>query len=48
MGTQYFSDESYKQLVTGLDTEVMEQAVQELMLNDFFSFSGNRVHASVG
>ena len=41
MGTQYFSDESYKQLVTGLDTEVMEQAVQELMLNDFFSFSGD-------
>jgi len=41
MGTQYFSDESYKQLVTGLDTEVMEQAVQEQTLNDFFSFSGD-------
>ena len=41
MGTQYFSPESFKQLVTGLDTEVLKQIIEELVGNDFFSFSGD-------
>ena len=31
MGTQYFSRESFKELLTGLDNEVMEQILQELV-----------------